>query len=382
MNDSKPRVTSDYRTLKIHIGMMKAGSTSIQHLLSRARQQLAVRNVYYPDTGQINHMMAVADLLRRDSVANTRMPAGLIANIAQSDGSYDGLFDELAEKIRDSSAHDIIISAENLVYAGPSTIEKILSQLEFDQVEVLLTTRPISQLLSSHYQQLARIARIDSFEPWARQTLDDVAAGSQCSSASWLRPELLLQTWAPYCRSVNVIPVNEDAAANLESVWEFFAPSIERPPINFRSNPSHPAASVMALQHFIRDNPALSTYEFRQIQHVAFRSLREAPDYAHNGRFALKPEVATLIDEAATMSAQHTDLGNTHWQHVVSRLNDTDPITEISFNPAQDAHQLERTVGQFYARLASAKRRVKTTNNVKRFAHKVRRPSAFRRPNP
>ncbi len=146
----------------VHIGAPKTGTTYMQDRLNQRRAELLRLGVLYPDTPWLNHVQHLLGPLR------------WFANDATQQAQADQLWDGLLTAVR---AHHgrCVVSAENAVIANPAMISQIVNDLGPDRVQVLLTVRPVANVLSSFWQEEVRWGATDTFETWlagALQALD------------------------------------------------------------------------------------------------------------------------------------------------------------------------------------------------------------------
>lgn len=131
MTDSPPVV-------HLHIGTMKTGTSYIQGLLERDKDQLADEGVLVrADVGR-----AVHDVLG--------MPG------PRSLGPIDGAWDELVSDIRAWRGHSVIVSMEFLALATRPQIRQISTALAPSQVRAVLTVRDLSRVIRSAWQQTTK----------------------------------------------------------------------------------------------------------------------------------------------------------------------------------------------------------------------------------
>lgn len=139
--------------LVLHLGLHKTGSTHLQHHLARHRGALAERGVLVPKTGWDNRPP-----LRRGALTGHQ---GLAAALRSGD---EAPFTELAREIRQSRAHDVVLSCENLAFPTHARradlIERLADRLGFDRVEIVaLARRPDAQAESFYRETVLNGAR-------------------------------------------------------------------------------------------------------------------------------------------------------------------------------------------------------------------------------
>jgi hypothetical protein len=128
--------------LALHVGLMKSGTTSVQRALYTNRARLTDAGVDYVDLGQYNQMLWFAELLAQDPYARSRFPSGLRRHLHEMEPSTSGMWRRLVDAVADSTMPRVVLSAENLVYAGPTTLERLAAAFSMRRLRVVITHRP------------------------------------------------------------------------------------------------------------------------------------------------------------------------------------------------------------------------------------------------
>jgi hypothetical protein len=146
----------------LHIGVHKTGTTSIQAALAAARPQLLDQGVVYAgDTGSHYHAAA--------AVVGRRLgwdKGGRLVEISR--------WDDLAQEVR-MSRGKVLLSSELFCEATPDVARRIVSDLGADRVRVLITLRPLENLLPSNWQQYVKTGLSTPYEEW----LGEILKGSE-----------------------------------------------------------------------------------------------------------------------------------------------------------------------------------------------------------
>jgi hypothetical protein len=149
------------KSLYLHIGYNKAGSSSLQRFLAGNRQALMHDSILYPqlglhDSAHYGVSKTIFDLPRSDAVACSDDFAG-----------------QLADEIAGSGCDSVIISSEYLSCAWPKQIEKVKDFFELVAGEFLI--RPVVYLrrhdlwFESLFNQAEKSAPVS---PWAMDVKD------------------------------------------------------------------------------------------------------------------------------------------------------------------------------------------------------------------
>ena len=132
------------KTLILHIGDYKTGSTSIQNAFASGRVQLTDSDVHYP--AKLNH-----NFLKNSFQAMTD-------GSAREQRAAHRAFRKLARKIRNSGAPYSLISSEELIGVDPAVVKQMLDRFFRDTVgtiRVVGYVRPHpGKLLSSYVEQV------------------------------------------------------------------------------------------------------------------------------------------------------------------------------------------------------------------------------------
>jgi hypothetical protein len=140
------------RTVVLHIGPHKTGTTYIQQAFSEASAVLAQHHIYYPLDEQENGygQHKVVQQLRDDHHSPL-----------------------LAKFLQDCPAgHDLFLSSESFSRLTPAAVAGMAKQLQGCQVVVLYTVRPVADALFSNWQQQVKVG---IHETWAEFLLGHLA---------------------------------------------------------------------------------------------------------------------------------------------------------------------------------------------------------------
>jgi hypothetical protein len=157
----EPRILAEGARL-LHIGFRKCGTTALQAALRNARDPLRSAGVRYPGT-KFNHTLAALAITGRThgwvSLGATPEPMG----------RWDQLVAEIAAI---GPRERAVVSSEFFDVADEPAIKTIVDGLGGDQVQVLLTARPISKILPSAWQQQLRVGMRRSYDDWLHIILE------------------------------------------------------------------------------------------------------------------------------------------------------------------------------------------------------------------
>lgn len=148
-NASGRRVTG--KTLVIHIGDHKAGSTSIQTACSSGRVRLKDHKLFYPASLNHNYL--------RDAIMGKEKAAARTGKPGKPD------LEQLAKEIGGSDADCIVISGEAFEAVKPSMMKDVVDQYfrpVVDDVRIIAYVRPHAARFLSSYAEQTKIGQLQS----------------------------------------------------------------------------------------------------------------------------------------------------------------------------------------------------------------------------
>jgi hypothetical protein len=350
----------------LHIGQPKTGTTTFQNVLAQDRRRLRETGILYPDLGQANQWLAMGEILLADPDAQTRLPAGLRSHLTELLAGVDGQFARLAQQCRDFAGSRIVISAENLVYAGAHTVDRLYDAFgPTRSVTVVVTTKPVSALLGSGYQQLARTQAVADFDDWVRTAIDELLTHPESSTVGWARTDVLRKDWTRPGWRTTLVDMSGHPQSTTTTLWRLVIPQLPCPDLADVDNRSYPAALVAANQAFIRRHPHLTVARFQQIQREAFAAHLRDPDYGALGRFSLLPDVAALLDRAFP-HAEGGEVDDHAVDELQQRLRSTEPLTRVDLAPETSQRDFLAAVATLTTLLRRVHKPLLTRRTVRR----------------
>ena len=151
------------RTVFLHIGAPKTGTTAIQSAFSNGREALERAGFHYL-SGDRNHSERLALAFWREDDAQK------LNRLRHAEGarfSQFALRDALDDEIARSAPRDMIVSAEGLLDFTPEEVENLVTFLQsrFDRLRVIAYARHPVDWMQSAGQQGVK---------WSGDTLDDL----------------------------------------------------------------------------------------------------------------------------------------------------------------------------------------------------------------
>lgn len=129
------------RTIFLHIGFGKTGTTSIQKTLLTNRDLLLKRRILYPRTGIVDgghHELA-------------------LVGVEEFSVSLRELYQDLINEIESSDAEQILISSENFCFMKEEYINSIFSFLNNYNIKIIFYIRNQADLIKSSYLQWIKV---------------------------------------------------------------------------------------------------------------------------------------------------------------------------------------------------------------------------------
>lgn len=198
-SDVEPEVPAPWLRdggILLHIGPPKTGTTALQSSLAEARSRLNESGVLYPGTAEQHFRQAGAALGRR-------LP-GMPPGAAPPRGIWLRFLGQLAER-----PDKAVVSSEMFAEADPATAARIVAELGGDSVQVLVTLRPLEDILASTWQQGLQHGQVTSFGPWIKLQF---AADEDSPFWRLNRHDLLVEAWAGIVGTENVAVLPVDRA--------------------------------------------------------------------------------------------------------------------------------------------------------------------------
>lgn len=131
------------RSVVLHVGVAKTGTTYLQTLLFRNRRVLADAGVLYPGDRQVDQYVAALDL------------RGLADEPRYAARSAAGRWESLAERVRAHSGR-ALLSHETMARCSPGQIERALSSFGDSEVRVVVTARDLGRQVQAVWQEMVK----------------------------------------------------------------------------------------------------------------------------------------------------------------------------------------------------------------------------------
>jgi len=335
-------------TRLVHIGPAKTGTTTLQSAFHHNRNALSLHGVRYAGPW-LNVRPAVRGV--SEIAGKRRMTPGS----EQRDAAN---WQRLVADVTGAGRQRVVISSEAFAHCTPTEINTILDSFGQDKSHVVITMRPLGDMLASAWQQSIQDGNVMPYEEWLRGVLIDDPDGTTITPGFWRRTRIdrLAEQWgAPIgVDRVTIVSLAEQKRDFLLRTFEQMTGLPEGvlvpdPRESNLSMPYHVAEVFRWFNEFYRKQGLWNAAEHgRLVENGAMKLLKGAgPDAVEKYPFVL-PEWA--VDRSAEimgqMNARLRELG-------VNVVGDLDALTHATLKTGPAAAPTELGV-QDAARLVLA----------------------------
>jgi hypothetical protein len=260
----------------LHIGEPKTGTTFLQHVMWRNRDELSAQGVVLPGHHPQDHYRASQDLRGIPKLASD--PAG----------SWTGEWEILARQAQQAPRVGVI-SHELFSAADPEQAERAVRSLEPAELHVVVTVRDMATLLPAEWQETVKHRNAKGFTEWLADVIDQESYSADRRQWWFWRVHdtiAILGIWAQYLppQRIHVITVPPRGSDNA-LLWQRFAGLLEVDPASVDISRARPNASLglPEIEFLRRLNEALPEevpdwfYMWNVKEGVAHRALAARP---------------------------------------------------------------------------------------------------------
>lgn len=181
------------RTLRLHIGPNKTGSTSVQAALDANVGALSSAGLLYPRSGwrpSAGQFDALCDFVT--TVPRRLPPVDVFVRhyVLGGGRSRRGLWASLVDEVNGHHGTSIV-SSEFLSRFDGLLVSQLVEQLPDHHFEIVMVSRPARGMLPSLYQENAKRQAVPEFEDYVRHALTVMTSGRRSSfdgvNAHWVR---------------------------------------------------------------------------------------------------------------------------------------------------------------------------------------------------
>ena len=149
--------TDNRKTVYLHIGFFKTGSTAIQNFLTGHRALLLEQGYFYPDLGSHDHFCIPAKMAKE---AGSPVPPDTL--VSKCTRSSEELWEHVLTEFESSSVANLVLSAEtfsDFSFSDTSSelVQAVGSRLSRYNVKVILYLREHIPYIRSLYQEVIKV---------------------------------------------------------------------------------------------------------------------------------------------------------------------------------------------------------------------------------
>lgn len=145
----------------VHIGPHKTGTTALQAAFWNNRKAVAKQGVHYASNGRHAMTAVLAGIEHISPWTVDKRPPPMWK------------WERLLNDIRSSKSKRVLLSSEFFADAKPENAARVIQQLDPKRVQIVVTLRPLSRILTSQWQQFVQNQNTFGFDEFLRKTLDD-----------------------------------------------------------------------------------------------------------------------------------------------------------------------------------------------------------------
>ncbi len=234
-SESPSTTTSTGPKVLLHIGEPKTGTTFLQHVMWRNRDELSAQGVVLPGHHPQDHYRASQDLRGIPKLASD--PAG----------SWTGEWEILARQAQQAPRVGVI-SHELFSAADPDQAERAVRSLEPAEVHVVVTVRDMATLLPAEWQETVKHRNAKPYTEWLEDVIDRESYSADRRQWWFWRVHdtiSILGIWAQYVppQRIHVITVPPRGSDNA-LLWQRFAALLDVDPASVDISRARPNASL------------------------------------------------------------------------------------------------------------------------------------------
>jgi hypothetical protein len=234
-SESPSTTTGTGPKVLLHIGEPKTGTTFLQHVMWRNRDELSAQGVVLPGHHPQDHYRASQDLRGIPKLASD--PAG----------SWTGEWEILARQAQQAPRVGVI-SHELFSAADPEQAERAVRSLQPAEVHVVITVRDMATLLPAEWQETVKHRNAKGFTEWLEDVIDRESYSADRRQWWFWRVHdtmAILGIWAQYVppQRIHVITVPPRGSDNA-LLWQRFAALLEVDPASVDISRARPNASL------------------------------------------------------------------------------------------------------------------------------------------
>ena len=170
------------RTVYLHIGTFKTGTTFLQQVLRANRTRLAGDGILMPGDAGHHQVFAARDLLGKFSAGEPKV---------------SGAWNDLVREILAWEGQSALVSAELLSMAGVRHARRAVRSLQPAEVHVVLSARDLARVIPAMWQETLKAGNTWTWRQYISALRDPEAAARPPALGFWICQDLpaLLDVW-------------------------------------------------------------------------------------------------------------------------------------------------------------------------------------------
>jgi hypothetical protein len=197
-------------TLLLHIGPQKTGSTAIQEAMHTAREELAVKGVFYPGPARRPIEAGWAGL-------------GQGAPLGRPEPRIE-LWHQVVGQVTGTPLPRAVLSNEDLSRGNDEAVERIVRDLGAERLHVVYVARRYDKLLPSHWQERLKARMTWSYGDFLAHVLDDAQRDTWEWQLMWQSQSVaaVVDSWSRFVprERISVVALDEGDRSFLPGVFE------------------------------------------------------------------------------------------------------------------------------------------------------------------
>jgi hypothetical protein len=288
------------RTVFLHVGIAKTGTTYLQRTLFANRELLAQHGTLYPGSDPAAHFLASLDLRGTPFKGYT---------YERADGAWNRL-------VAEANAFDgnVLISHETLAQARRNHIDRAVAAFAPADVCIVVTARDLARQIPAVWQEQLKNRATTPYDEFVSTALGnwrrDVARPRGIWGAQDIRG--VVRRWAAAVGTERVVVVTVPPAGAPQSLlWDRFAAATQLPDLGYRfASGANPSLGIGEAELLRRLNPRLDiVLDWPQYEVLIKKRLAESVlgVLDTHGRLRLPQRWQPKVREIAEMQIEYLD---------------------------------------------------------------------------
>lgn len=235
------------RTVFLHVGIAKTGTTYLQRTLYSNRTLLERHGTQYPGPGPAAHFFGSLDLRGASFQGH---------DYSRSRGAWKRLVAQA-----DAFSGNTLISHETLAHAAPADITRAVGSFATDDVRVVITCRDLARQLPAMWQEKIKNRSTTPYSRFLAKVFADWSAAGGPSGSFWRAQHVegLVGRWAAQVGARNVYVVTvPPRGADPGELWSRFARATDLPDLAYGVDGGNTSMGVAEAEMLRRLNPLLA----------------------------------------------------------------------------------------------------------------------------